>query len=225
MSQHANGFNEIAAKFAAEGRWSEARTALENAIRAVPGGWKPVTEASESVQIAFWNYDEFVAYTRAGQTTKTVLWVGRSYSKAWYQLADVDMQEERFDNTLLCVESGLTLEPDHPGLWIEKGYILNRLGRHDEALRCYETAATIRDWATLGQVARALRGQGAALIDLSRLGDAEAAFRRSLELEPDNEKPNMNLSTSVSANMTRRMSSPHPGFFIHSSTRRPILSR
>jgi tetratricopeptide (TPR) repeat protein len=180
-------FNETADKFAAEGRWSEARTVLENAIRAVPVGWKPVSENSESVRIAFWDEDEFLTYTEAAQTEKNVVWVGESYSKAWYRLADIAVEEQRLDNALLCVESGLTLEPDHPGLWIEKGYILNRFRRHDEALYCYEKAATIRDWATTAQVTRAWRGQGAALIDLSRLDDAEAAFRRSLELEPNNE--------------------------------------
>jgi tetratricopeptide (TPR) repeat protein len=180
-------FNETADKFTAEGRWSKARTVLENAIRAMPVGWKPVSEDSESVQIAFWNEDEFLTYIEARQTKKTLLWTVGSYSKAWYRLADIAVEEGSMDNALLCVESGLTLEPDHPGLWIEKGYILNRLRRYDEALYCYEKAATIRDWATTAQVARALRGQGAALIDLSRLDDAEAAFRRSLHLEPNNE--------------------------------------
>ena len=39
----------------------------------------------------------------------------------------------------------------------------------------------------MSQLARALRGEGASLIDLNRLGDAEAAFLRSLELETSNQ--------------------------------------
>ena len=43
----------------------------------------------------------------------------------------------------------------------------------------------VRPWASSQQKGRALRGQGINLIDLGRLEEAEAAFQRSLEVEPN----------------------------------------
>jgi tetratricopeptide (TPR) repeat protein len=113
--------------------------------------------------------------------------VDGSYSRAWYQLAVVASKEGRFENALCCIDCGVELEPGHPELWNEKGYLLGRLERHQEAFDCYVRAASVRDWAPPSQVARALRGQGVQLVDLERLDEAEDALRRSLELEPGSE--------------------------------------
>jgi tetratricopeptide (TPR) repeat protein len=106
---------------------------------------------------------EFLAYVkchRAGMT-KSIAWVPGSYSKAWYQLAAIAVEEERFQEALVCLDWGLGLEPDHPELWSEKGFVLGMLKRHAEALECYVKAAQ-RDWAPASQIARAVRGQGRA---------------------------------------------------------------
>ena len=176
-------FNESADRLIAERRLNEARALLQRAIREMPTGWKPVRNESGSLHIAFWDIGEFLAYTEGLQTS--VVWIAASYSKAWYQLATIAVEEGHFGDALLCIDSGLKEEPGHPDLWCEKGYILNRLRRHEEALHCYQRAATIRDWTPKPRVARALRGQGAALIDLKRLDEAEVVFLRSLELDPD----------------------------------------
>ena len=90
----------------------------------------------------------------------------------------------------------MELEPDHPELWNEKGYLLGRLKRHQEAFDCYVRAASVRDWAPPSQIARALRGQGVQLVDLDRLDEAENALRRSLELEPDSGATVRTMQTS-----------------------------
>lgn len=91
----------------------------------------------------------------------------------------------RYKNALYCLDSGILLESDHPELWSERGYVLARLKRHDEALTCYIRAASARDWAPASSAGRALRGQAAQLIDLDRLDEAEAVLKRSLECEPN----------------------------------------
>ena len=130
--------------------------------------------------IAFWSQEEFLAHshyvTERSQLTKSIAWADGSYSKAWYQLAVVESKQGLFERALFWVDCGLQLEPDHPELWNEKGYLLGRLKRHQEAFDCYARAATVRDWAPPSQVARALRGQGVQLIDLRR-GPARC-FRR-----------------------------------------------
>jgi tetratricopeptide (TPR) repeat protein len=182
-------FNQLADQLIATRRWSEAQSLLDKTIREMPYGWNPIREEADSLKIAFWDQEEFFAYVqfRKGQANKSILWTTGSYSKAWYQLAVIAIEQPHFDLGLKCVASGLEIEPGHPHLWCEKGFILNRLHRHQEALDCYRRAGTVRDWASMSQLARALRGEGASLIDLNRLGDAEAAFLRSLELETSNQ--------------------------------------
>jgi len=84
------------------------------------------------------------------------------------------------------IDLGLKLEPDHPNLLCEKGFYLCDSGNYSQAYDCYVQAEEIRPWATSVQKARAIRGQGAALIDLGRLREAEKQFERSLKYEPDN---------------------------------------
>jgi tetratricopeptide (TPR) repeat protein len=185
----APNFNNIANKLINERRWVEAKAFLQDVIAKKPKDWKPVREGKNAfgdfLVIAFWSREEFLAYVtkRPGQE---VTWVADSYSLACYQLAVIAVEEERLEDGIRHIESGLAIEPEHPELWNEQGYILSRLQRYEQALQCYQQAAVVREWAPKEQFARAYRGQGGVLIDLNRLDEAEAAFRRSLELEPEN---------------------------------------
>ena len=100
----------------------------------------------------------------------------------------VASKQGQFERALFCLDCGLELEPDHPEHWSEKGFVLGKLKRHEEALQCYTRASTVRAWAPRRQIARAaLRGQGVQLVDLERLDEAESALLRSLEFEQDNQ--------------------------------------
>lgn len=182
-------FNELADALMGENRFEEARALLESGVQRMPRGWKPVQEDPLFVRIAFWDEEEFFAYVQdqGAAPTKPVLWAGASYSRGWYALGALASNQERLEHALFCMDCGIELEPDHPELWSEKGFILARLGRHEAALDCYTRAATIRSWAPQTQIARALRGKGVQLVDLNRIEEAEAALRQSLEMEPDSD--------------------------------------
>jgi tetratricopeptide (TPR) repeat protein len=182
-------FNRRADALIGRRQLSRAQALLEGAIREMPAGWKPIRDGDPFVRVAFWAEDEFLTYTGKHKAAgdKSVMWVAGSYPKAWYQLAVIAVEQVDFEDALTCLDAGIELEPDHPELWSEKGYVLGRLERHSEALDCYVRAAAVRDWASAAQVARAWRGQGVQLIDLNRLDEAESALRRSLEFEPGNE--------------------------------------
>jgi tetratricopeptide (TPR) repeat protein len=184
-------FNRRADELIVGGRYADARALLDAAIREMPTGWTPRRGEGRPPAIAFWDMAEFLAYscreTGTERSAGPITWVEGSYSRAWYQLAVVASEEKRFEDALFCIDCGMKLEPDHPELWNEKGYLLGCLKRHQEAFECYLRAASIRHWAPPPQIARALRGQGVQLVDLDRLDEAETALRRSLELEPDSQ--------------------------------------
>ena len=168
-----SSFNRRADELIVDGRYADAQALLEAAIHDMPTGWTSRREDDRSLTIAFWNQEEFLAHSHREielkRLTKSIFWVDGSYSRAWYQLAVVASKEGRFENAIFCIDCGVELEPDHPELWNEKGYLLGRLKRHQEAFDCYARAASVRDWAPPSQIARALRGQGVQLVDLDRL--------------------------------------------------------
>ena len=170
-------------------RWPEARNLIEKALALMPPDWHPLTETDDWVSGAFWDSAEFSAYSKrfGPPQDKSIMWISPSYSRLWWRLAVTNSSEGLETNALTCLDRALELEPDHPLLWIDRGYILNRMERHSEALAAYQTAAVIRTWAPDTVVARALRGQGHALIELGQLTEAHVVYLRSLELVPGNE--------------------------------------
>ena len=178
-----------------QNRMRDARELIEQALSSMPPHWRPLEEDDKEVRGAFWDQDEFLAYVgrHRSDNEKSIFWTTVSFSKLWWQLAEVNISKDRFDNAAVCIERGLELEPDHPVLWIERGYIFNRIGRHQEALEAYRTAASVRQWAQPAVTARALRGQGSALIDLGQLSEARNVYNASLELDPESESAHKEL--------------------------------
>ncbi len=155
-----------------------------------PRKWKPIVVQLDG-EIAFWDEEEFQSYSDyvRGQVRedaiKSFLWISPSYSKAHYLIASLAIDQGDFKKALNALDAGLALEPDHPDLMCEKAYLLKELGRREDALAYYQSAASARLWITDSAKARALRGQGRILIDLGRLDEAEEAFKQSLTLEPE----------------------------------------
>ncbi len=171
-----------------QGQTAEAQAILRHFVGSVPTNWRPIINSSRSVKIAFWDNSEFksyVAYHRVGR--KKTIWIRPSYSKAFYYLAFIAVQREDLLDGLKNIENGIKLESDHPLLLCEKALILRLLKRHEEAYTLFRKAIKARPWMPSSYRARAMRGAGAALVDLQRLNEAEVILRESLQIEPDNE--------------------------------------
>ena len=183
----------------------------------MPANWKPLQEDDKEVRGAFWDQNEFFAFvgSHRSDNEKSIFWTTVSFSKLWWQLADVNISEDRFDNAAVCIEKGLELEPDHPVLWIERGYIFNRIGHHQEALEAYRTAASVRQWAQPAVTARALRGQGSALIDLGQLSEARNVYNASLELDPESESARKELEYIDQALADQKKQAATLPWFLH----------
>jgi tetratricopeptide (TPR) repeat protein len=199
-----------------ESRVVDARHLIEQALSSVPPDWKPLKEDDKRIRGAFWDQNEFFAYvgSHRSDSDKAIFWTTASFSKLWWQLSDVNISEELFDNAAVCIEEGLELEPDQPMLWIQKGYVFNRTGRHLEALEAYQTATSVRLWAHPTVLARALRGQGSALIDLGRFSEARNAYSASLELDPESESAHKELEYIDQALPDKKKQASTPPWFL-----------
>lgn len=162
---------------------------LKEFVLNVPPNWKPIIESSDVINGAFWAMNEFlsyIAYRETGGVSKKVVWVTPSYSKAFYDLAFIAVEQENWVDAIKYLNQGLLLESDHPLLLCEKAMVLLRMKKHEEAYNLFVKAVYIRAWAPLNHRAKALRGAAIALIDLKRLDEAKEILTKSLELEPDN---------------------------------------
>lgn len=53
------------------------------------------------------------------------------------------LEEERFDEALAFFEQALLLNQDDPDLWNYKGVTLRSIGRHQEAMDCFNKSLEI----------------------------------------------------------------------------------
>jgi len=157
-----------------------------------PENWKPFIDDVKTITYSFWNSNEYDSYKKAfleklkSSNKDLIRSYIPSYSKAFYVAAKIKVEQEEYQSALEYIEEGLKLEPDHPLLYCEKGYVMSTFERHDEAYELYLKATNIRHWAPLNQKARAFRGLGYSLIELGRLSEAEIMYKKSLKLEANN---------------------------------------
>jgi tetratricopeptide (TPR) repeat protein len=181
-------FIRIATDLINRKQWQDAKLLLTHALSSKSPDWAPIQESGGEEVVHCWNREEFVAYCEQAARTESgkIIWVSRSYSQACCLLAYVAVEQGNLQEAFEVLCNGLEMEPDHPQLWCELGYIFQSVKRHEDALGCYRRAEDARTWATHTQKAQALRGQGINLIDLGRLEEAEQALHRSLEFAPEN---------------------------------------
>ncbi|WP_181814684.1 tetratricopeptide repeat protein [Sphingomonas aracearum] len=102
-----------------------------------------------------------------------------------------------FAGALPYLQQAVGMAPAHAHFLNELGYTLGQLGRTEEALDAFNKAeagaAAIAGPETRVERGRALRGIGAALVELSRWDEAEAAYRRGLALDPSDTRSRAEL--------------------------------
>jgi tetratricopeptide (TPR) repeat protein len=120
-----------------------------------------------------------------GSPSKRAVSVGDPYPGISLILGSYYNEVQRADDAIRVLSVGLAANPNDAVLVTEKGAALAELKRWPEALQQYSDGLSISNLAPIHK-ARMLRGEGLALTELGRLDEAEAAYRRSLQLEPGN---------------------------------------
>lgn len=97
----------------------------------------------------------------------------------WALLAQIRDAAEGLQAALRTLSQGLQRVGEHPTLLHDQAVLLQRMARHDEALRCHERAAALGLHA-----ADAHYNRGNTLQSLGRLEEAEQAYVQALQESP-----------------------------------------
>ncbi len=108
------------------------------------------------------------------------------YGSASLLVGSYSNEMHRFDDAVSAIDRGLALQPSNQYLVLEKATALGQLRRFDEQVGLLQAELDSPDAALTLDRARFERNLGAALIDLDRLDEAEAALNESIRLQPDN---------------------------------------
>ena len=114
-------------------------------------------------------------------------WVLSAYSRAYFHLGYIDLEEENPDSALRHLEASLKLEPSQPVTLCEMALVHVTRGDHEKAIALYDQALETRPWISDSVRALALRGKGVRLIDLGDLDAAKSCLMESLRYAPGNE--------------------------------------
>lgn len=111
-----------------------------------------------------------------------------TYGTAAFLLGTLAVERRQPEEALAWLDRGLAFQPDNLMLVTEKGSALILQHRFAEALAFYDAQPPIDLLAGMANPdgeARLQRSRGFCLTELNRLDEAEAAYLKSLELEPD----------------------------------------
>jgi tetratricopeptide (TPR) repeat protein len=178
---------EQAIQALSQGETAGAEALLRDIASRVPANYCNEFQRDGARVIRFWNQTEFVHYVtrkREEPLQEKIIWEANVYPRALYHLGFLCVKIGKFEEALQWLEAGAKLD-SHPLFWLESGKALAALRQFDAALSKYEHIIGRGDEFPAHLCAVALRGRGFVLIEKGDLEAAEAAFRQSVEIEPE----------------------------------------
>lgn len=137
-------------------------------------------------QYTFQSKEEYLEFKNS--SPQSFEWIDWGYKECLQIQAFIASERRDFPAALSILATIEAIAPVSAGTATERGYILNQIGRPEDALAAYKRALSLstRYRSQRPLQATALRGIGFALIELQRLDEAERTFHDSLKIEPNN---------------------------------------
>lgn len=185
-----NGLS-IAESKISHGLLDGAHDMLLRIVKEMPKQWRPASKLPNGrIRIAFWNTQEYEAYKPyffEHGIGKEFVYDLPSYSKAYYLLAYIAVEQNDLAQALVYINQAIELEPDHPEVLCEKALIVQQMGQIKDAYELYVNAIYSRAWNDEKIQAKAMRGAGIVLEEQGNLEAAAVMLKKSLELDPTNQ--------------------------------------
>lgn len=135
--------------------------------------------------------EETLVYTaQAAQAKQSATVLGSTWSDAYYMKAYALLELGRLDEAQEALERTLALSPSNSMYLAEMAFTHQTRKKWSEALSGYVAAeeaaeAYSPDEVKASELSRAMRGQGYALVELDRLDEAEAVYRKAMAVDPE----------------------------------------
>jgi len=167
-----------------DGKVAEAEQVLQQIISAI----ERQIGKDDRTRVCVANKEEFARFASEHGDTAKVVWVDWAYREAIQTQAFIAAARGEFEDALSILKRVEALSPFDPASLIERGFVLNKLGRSSEALESYRRAYELTQQFSSARPSApsALRGIGFALVELGDLKGARKAYEDSLKLEPNN---------------------------------------
>jgi tetratricopeptide (TPR) repeat protein len=164
------------------GDLATAESLLLGVIESTPTNYVNSSEdPGGGLSIKFWDQGAFihhVMWQKQQGREREIRWVGNAYPRAHFYMGFLCVKARRYKQALEYLERGR----EH----FETAQALVHAGEKQRALAQYEAVTEMSPYVSALDIAVAWRGRGFVLIEMGRLDEAEAAFKSSLAIDPDN---------------------------------------
>ncbi|MGC1303822.1 MAG: tetratricopeptide repeat protein [Caulobacteraceae bacterium] len=171
---------------AVEPRLNDLQRALDHAPASLP----PLETCGEETVLHTPSLPAFLLVSAEAANSHAAIhklvWRPTPYTGAAMMLGSYANEKGQWAQAMAALRRGLALDPTSPALATEAALSLARQGRNDEALALCDGILAANKVLTSAERARLERTRGFSLEELRRFDEAEAAYKRSLELEPQN---------------------------------------
>lgn len=147
------------------------------------------------LELAALKLEEVVGARVLDETRKEVARADtRSKARSQFLVAKIMADAERYEEALDATQTGLASDPKNYPLLIQKGWILKRMGRLNEAIETLDEALAVKPGAPLALYNRACYrarlglGQEQVLEDLKRAVEGDADLKKSAAEDKDLER-------------------------------------
>lgn len=180
-SQLRNQFSELTSMINAK-RFAAAENLANKLRRAYEAEFN-----TQLKQYSFQSQAEFDEFRKT--STAQFEWIDWGYQACLHSQAFIKSERRDFVGALEILNYVEQVAPFSAVSIAEKGQVLNKLGKYEEALSEYRKALelSVKYASQRPHRAAVLRGMGFALIELKRLDEGERVFQESLEIEPKNQ--------------------------------------
>lgn len=160
----------------------------EKILQEIIGAIDEKLRTNDRIRVCVATRAEFDRFAADHGGAAKVQWVDWAYREAIQTQAYIAAGSGDLERALVLLERVEVLGPYEAGPLVERGFVLNKLGRSKDALESYRRAYDLsqRFESARPLAPAALRGIGFSLIELGDLKAARTAFEDSLKLEPNN---------------------------------------
>jgi Flp pilus assembly protein TadD len=166
----------------------------EGKLNAATAAFRALMNNPAVIYVCFRSASQFDAYVkevekkRGEASGRPFVRVSYAYAKTLHLQAFIASDRKQWPEALALLEQEMRYAPWEWRAYIERGYIMNQLGKNEEAIQVYQKGLDLatRYEGTAADRASAWRGIGFAQTELGQLDVAKNSYNESLKLDPGN---------------------------------------